>query len=658
MRLSLRDLSHYKDILWLLVLIAMLGICFVVTTSFLWHLAINECYYEIEHSAGDAVATLKNNLELYQGNLELISELINGKLTEDHDTIRETLETLCGHQRIDALCVQLNDGTLICGGSGIPDYSRLPAFTQSQQSVPYISNRFPGVEGSDANFIYIAVPVSQQGQVAGILYGFMNLDWLPTLFENDTPYDGNSQLYLVDGDSGDFIMDMWHDTLGNLYDGSMGTRITKPGYDLETMIDDIANGRSGYYIFKSRTADEYFYTRYQPVGINNWSIQLTVLESVAFAAFREIIRIIMTLGGVVTTITVAYIFIALVQHQRRLHQKQLQIRQTTFMFEVQQILFDAHEKPEMMVKALERAAQTLEAEGVLLLSLYDNLVHKVTAWRSDDAVFLDVNGGENLVADFLHSTKRLVENHSVLFYENDITSGLTQNELELMRLRNVHSIMLTPVLDAEGKLQGILCAVNLRKKWRTCSYLECVAHSFMMAMRNIESYQLIHNMGIIDVLTGLNNRNSYEVAIQRYANLRYNRLHCIYIDANGLHELNDQQGHKAGDEMLRFLANCICSVFGHEHTYRIGGDEFVSFAIDADVDDITARLVSLRRQVENNGYYISIGAAYQQYPEHSLERLLAQAEAAMYQDKRRFYKTHDRRKRQRNVFNNGGNISL
>ena len=29
---------------------------------------------------------------------------------------------------------------------------------------------------------------------------------------------------------------------------------------------------------------------------------------------------------------------------------------------------------------------------------------------------------------------------------------------------------------------------------------------------------------------------------------------CVYIDANGLHELNNERGHEAGDLMLRFLS--------------------------------------------------------------------------------------------------------
>ena len=32
---------------------------------------------------------------------------------------------------------------------------------------------------------------------------------------------------------------------------------------------------------------------------------------------------------------------------------------------------------------------------------------------------------------------------------------------------------------------------------------------------------------------------------------------CVYIDANGLHELNNERGHEAGDLMLRFVAESL-----------------------------------------------------------------------------------------------------
>lgn len=634
----------YQEILWPVLLISLLVICFVLTTRFLWQLSVEECYYEIEQAADEASATLQHNLDLYQGNLELVAGMLTSERLGDPETLQDDLESFCKHQQIDAICVQLRDGHLICGGSTLPDYTALPAFSEMVQKAPCVSGRFPGVADSGAWFLYLAVPIRDDGQTIGILYGLMDLKQLPTFFQANIPYGGKGQFYLVDGDTGDFLMDMWHDTLGNLYDGSMGSRQTKPGYSLETMVQDIRSGRSGYFVFLSQTAGEYFYTRYQPAGINNWSINLTVMESVAFAETKEINQAIFFLGAVVTVLTVTYLILTFWQYHRRLHRKQSQIQQTTFMFEVQQILFDAHQNPSLIQKALEKVAREVDAEGAFLLAMHSSQVHRTSVWRREDADFVPVDEGNSLRQDFPQVYQHLLQNQSVLYGAGkEGAFPLSEQEEMQLRARKVHSMVVVPVLDANGVLHGILCVVNFHKADRVRSYVECVAHSFMMAMCNMESYQFIHDMGTLDALTGMKNRNSYENALDEYRSTAGERFCCSYIDVNGLHELNNQKGHKAGDAMLCSVAQQICAVFGSEHAYRIGGDEFVAFSLEETAAGLAEKETRLRSQVEAGGYHISVGSAGWQGGEHNLDELIARAEGAMYEDKRAFYQKYNRR---------------
>lgn len=633
----MNEKTSHKEILWPVLLILMLVVCFLLSAQVLWRMALNECYREIEQADEKAAATLQYNFDLYRGNLELAASLLTREQLDDPVALQKQLAAFCVHQQLDALCIQFPNGSFVSGGSTAPDYSALPSFEEISARLPSISGRFPGVEGSGQWFLYQAVPVRIDGRLEAVLYGMMNLDYLPILFAADLPYGGQAQLYLVDGDTGDFLMDMWHDSLGNIYDGSMGSRITKPGYSLDTMLDDIRSGRSGYFVFLSQTAGEYFYTRYQPAGINNWSINLTVLESVAFAQVRNISLILFLLGGAVTVITAAYLVITFRQYHRRLQQKQAQIQQTTFMFEVQQTLFDTHQDPALMEKALQKVALQVSAEGAFLLSLHQDHVYRVSIWRRSGARFRPVNEGSSLPQDFPQIYQKLVRNQSVLYRQEDPACCFSQAEQDQLRARQIDSIMISPVLDTSGRLFGILCAVNFPPSQSVPRYLECVVHSFMMAMCNIDSYQLIHHMGTMDSLTGIQNRNSYEAALDSYASAVSDRMCCIYIDVNGLHELNNQQGHKAGDTMLCFVAEQICAFFGSEHTYRIGGDEFVAFSFREEPEAVRQKVEGLRRQVEQAGYNISIGCAFRQESQPGLEALIARAETEMYADKKAFY---------------------
>ena len=95
--------------------------------------------------------------------------------------------------------------------------------------------------------------------------------------------------------------------------------------------------------------------------------------------------------------------------------------------------------------------------------------------------------------------------------------------------------------------------------------------------RQIEAAnQILSKEALLDALTGLQNRNSYKKAVQAFDNTEAASMACVYVDANGLHELNNRQGHEAGDVMLKTVAHILLEHFNQEEVFRIGGDEFVA----------------------------------------------------------------------------------
>lgn len=66
-----------------------------------------------------------------------------------------------------------------------------------------------------------------------------------------------------------------------------------------------------------------------------------------------------------------------------------------------------------------------------------------------------------------------------------------------------------------------------------------------MFFHNFSTYSTIREQGEKDVLTGLYNRNRYEADIPGLGRGFWKSLICIYMDADGLHELNNARGHGA-----------------------------------------------------------------------------------------------------------------
>ena len=149
----------------------------------------------------------------------------------------------------------------------------------------------------------------------------------------------------------------------------------------------------------------------------------------------------------------------------------------------------------------------------------------------------------------------------------------------------------------------------------------------------------IEYMSRTDLLTGVNNRNHYENRLEEYPGLCTETLICIYGDVNGLHELNNKEGHPAGDRMLKEIAKIMQQTFGPEHTYRIGGDEFVAFCMDDKIDRVSLELSEIEKKLDEMGYHISFGVASGKKSEGGINmvELVKEAENHMFEAKKDFY---------------------
>lgn len=139
-----------------------------------------------------------------------------------------------------------------------------------------------------------------------------------------------------------------------------------------------------------------------------------------------------------------------------------------------------------------------------------------------------------------------------------------------------------------------------------------------------------------DLLTGLCNRNSFEQRLGSFRAGGNRQLGCVYVDANGLHELNNTKGHQAGDAMLQFVGRTLQDAFGEKNTFRIGGDEFVALIMEVP-DALAEKIDGIHRLIEGQNYHASIGWAMGNTAQTTPDQLVSLAEQRMYEAKRQFY---------------------
>lgn len=169
--------------------------------------------------------------------------------------------------------------------------------------------------------------------------------------------------------------------------------------------------------------------------------------------------------------------------------------------------------------------------------------------------------------------------------------------------------------------------------------VSCIISTFTMITmyENAFSKKKLLEIASFDILTGMKNRNAYESERESWVTKCSLSLSCIYVDVNGLHELNNAKGHEKGDQMLQAVALEMRQLFGKGSCYRTGGDEFVAFVMDRQDPAVRNTVEDLKRILKTRGYSIAVGVATQSAGGIDVSDLTKLAEKRMYLAKEEHY---------------------
>ena len=164
--------------------------------------------------------------------------------------------------------------------------------------------------------------------------------------------------------------------------------------------------------------------------------------------------------------------------------------------------------------------------------------------------------------------------------------------------------------------------------------------------KEIARLQAYRAMAYRDPLTALWNRRYFEERLkeeisrsQRAGSSR--KFSVLVVDLNEFKEINDTHGHQTGDRLLQWVGTFLTDhLRTHDVPCRTGGDEFAVLLPDLSEEDCGRIIHRLRDQlaVANEGRDIpvrlSLGTASWPAGGATAEALIAQADEAMYVDKR------------------------
>lgn len=172
--------------------------------------------------------------------------------------------------------------------------------------------------------------------------------------------------------------------------------------------------------------------------------------------------------------------------------------------------------------------------------------------------------------------------------------------------------------------------------------------SFLRQRIALLEHALTHarRLSHLDDVTGIPNRRLLEDRFQ-HAKARSDRqlksLAVLFLDIDGFKHVNDAHGHVAGDDLLRRVANRLVGCVRNSDTVcRYGGDEFVILLPES--AGRRAAISATRKMHEqlSTPYFVgatsialpvSIGIALYPTDGMELDRLIEEADSAMYREK-------------------------
>jgi diguanylate cyclase (GGDEF)-like protein len=136
-------------------------------------------------------------------------------------------------------------------------------------------------------------------------------------------------------------------------------------------------------------------------------------------------------------------------------------------------------------------------------------------------------------------------------------------------------------LKFEGEVVGVMNAGYIHPHEfndEEIRLLSTLADAAAVTVNNAAMHERILKLAVTDELTGLANRRRFleVLRLEMHRARRYGRpLTLLMVDLDRLKQINDENGHAAGDAMLRGVAQCMRStVRDTDLPARLGGDEF------------------------------------------------------------------------------------
>lgn len=242
----------------------------------------------------------------------------------------------------------------------------------------------------------------------------------------------------------------------------------------------------------------------------------------------------------------------------------------------------------------------------------------------------------------------LQEEKSILFSLSDDKSPFL--EPENLTSLDVSTGILYPLHGPE-KIRGSLILLFPETKPKTKlnhQFFDEIAAAVSIGFKQLISHQKIHKEAITDGLTGLYNHRFFveQLSKEMERSQRYqNPLGLLMLDIDNFKNYNDTNGHPAGDELLKSVADIFKrSVRRTDYVTRYGGEEFAIILPETPMEKAQLVAEKIRKEIEKEVFdnqetqpggnlTISVGVASHSKDFNQVDEFVQDADVALYNAK-------------------------
>ena len=602
-----------------LSLMALFAFVVILAVQRLYSNARSDCYSNMRRQAERISETLETQLEDDRANLTNVADAI-GRNIGDEEFCITLMHLLNGTGLITELQLLMPDNTVVTA-DGRFELKSNTTFSDEAAAGEYITGLVTDLIEPDMRVIRSSVKIMDGNDTTAVLFGVMHPSDIQ-LFVDGLVSSPRTSIYVIEGSSGDLIVDTKHDEPGNIHD--FACRKFIDGYSAEKLFSDLRAGNDGYTALISQSLGEPAYLSYVSTNINDWRIGLSMAESFAFSEAIMLRNRMLFVVILTASVMAVYILVTLREGHR------LSARRSVSS-EVRRMLLELSRDHDALYTSLGCVHRYTGARTVILS---DTSGKYLSIYPKEAA--------ESIESDQIHRfSDRLIS----VSLKSRIYAGTVKTDrilaksdpelLSFMKSKGISSIAFAVSRDKEDQII-VLIAIDPRSK-NTASMLGDTAPAYAIALYSRSYLYRTESDAVTDSLTGVYNRHGFSRDIDGLRLALPDVFCCVYIDVNGLHSYNNKYGHDAGDAMLNAVANAICAEFHDARVYRIGGDEFAVFAEGVTAEEANFRLERVHTAVGTEGYHISAGVATSK-DLSSIRDIIAAAERQMMTRKAEYYR--------------------